>query len=99
MKGFKRVAAVLIAVLVLICFVSAVNRLEQGQQEEGIRQLELAVRRTAAACYAVEGFYPPSVSYMQQHYGLQYNEELYVIRYDIFASNLMPDITVLEKLP
>ena len=34
---------------------------------------------------------------MQNHYGLQYDAQKYQIHYEIFASNLMPDITVIEK--
>lgn len=87
----------LAAVLILLCFWQGVSRLEADRRAEGKQQLEAALRRTAAACYAQEGFYPPTVDYMQDHYGLQYNEEEYTVRYEIFASNLMPDITVLEK--
>jgi len=59
-------------------------------------QLELAVRRSAVACYAAEGIYPPTLDYLVEHYGVQI-EDQYIVYYDIFASNLMPDITVLEK--
>lgn len=83
----------------LLCFLLAVSRLECGRQTEGKQQLEDALRRTAVSCYALEGFYPPSVDYMMKHYNLQYNEDVYTIRYVVIASNLMPDITVLEKQP
>ena len=81
------------AVVVLV----ATGNLEQGRQEEDIRQLEQVLQRTAVACYAVEGVYPPDVAYMQQHYGLHYDESRYFVHYDRFASNLMPDITVMDK--
>ena len=55
------------------------------------------MRQTALACYAAEGVYPPDVAYMQEHYGLQYDESRYAVSYEIYASNLMPDITVLDK--
>ena len=58
-----------------------------------------ALRRTAVSCYACEGAYPPDVAYMQEHYGLQYDSAAYTVRYELFASNLMPDITVLENVP
>lgn len=83
--------------MVLLCFLLAVSRLDRGRQAEGKQQLEDALRRTAVSCYALEGFYPPSVDYMREHYALQYDEETYIVRYEVFASNLMPDITVLEK--
>jgi hypothetical protein len=49
------------------------------------------------ACYAAEGVYPPDLDYLKEHYGLQINEERYTVFYEIFAENLMPAITVLEK--
>ena len=60
-------------------------------------QLEEAVRRSAVACYAAEGAYPPDVEYLEEHYGLQVDRERYAVKYEVIASNLMPDITVLEK--
>lgn len=98
MKPMKK-RGILLALAVLICFLIAVSRLEQGREEQGRQQLEEALRRTAVACYASEGFYPPNVDYMVQHYGLQYDEDAYRVHYEIFASNLMPDITVVERQP
>ena len=91
--------SIVLAVVVLLCFLLAVSRLQQGADAEGRQQLEEAVRRTAVACYAAEGFYPPNVDYMVQHYGLQYDEDTYRVHYEIFASNLMPEITVVERQP
>lgn len=90
---------IFVLLLVAVCFFAAVSRLETQHQTLGKQQLEQALRRTAVSCYASEGFYPPSVEYMQTHYGLRFEEENYVIRYERFASNLMPDITVLERSP
>jgi len=90
---------ILIFLAAAVCFLMAVTRLESRHQALGKQQLEQTLRRTAVRCYASEGFYPPSVEYMQRRYGLQFEEDLYVIRYERFASNLMPDITVLERSP
>lgn len=89
--------SILLILAVLLCFVLAVSRIEQGSRTQGRQQLEAALRRAAVACYASEGFYPPDVAYMTQHYGLQYDEHTYQVHYEIFASNLMPEITVLER--
>ena len=78
----KTIFALLLAALALVF---SLNRLEDS------------VRRTAVTCYAAEGFYPPSVDYMEENWGLQYEKDRYVVRYEVFASNLMPQITVLEK--
>ena len=49
------------------------------------------------ACYAAEGIYPPDISYLEEHYGIQIDKDRFAVYYDVFASNLMPDITVIEK--
>lgn len=81
----------------LVAVLIAVGNLEQGRQAEDIRQLEQALQRTAAACYGVEGVYPPDVAYMQEHYGLIYDENRYTVHYDLVASNMMPNIDVMVK--
>ena len=86
-----------VTALFLLSFITTLSNLSGAQDQESQRQLEDSLRRAAVACYAIEGIYPPSVEYMEQHYGLQIDRERYVIYYDIFGSNLMPDITVLEK--
>ena len=85
--------------LLLMGFASAVNGLDRDSREESKRQLEEALRRGCVACYAAEGIYPPDLDYLKEHYGIQEDEETYVVYYDIFAENLMPDITVLEVEP
>ena len=86
----------LAAVAVLLVFSAALNNLSRGRLSEGREQLENAVRRAAVACYAAEGIYPPTVEYLEEHYGVQVDRERYTVMYEVFASNLMPDITVLE---
>ena len=93
---FRWLAAAL-AALCLIFFISSLASVDRQQGEEGRQQLETALRRAAVACYAAEGVYPPTVEYLQEHYGVQIEEERYIVFYEIFANNLMPDITVLEK--
>lgn len=82
---------------VLLCFFTGISNLEDGSSGQGRRQLEESIRRTAAACYAAEGVYPPTVAYMEEHYGLQVDWDRYAVDYRVFASNLMPDFTVLER--
>lgn len=84
------------AALVLVIFASALDSLTAGRTVEDLERLEEAVRRGCLSCYAAEGRYPPDLEYLTDHYGLQVDEEKYAVIYDVFAPNLMPDITVLE---
>ncbi|MBQ7796634.1 MAG: hypothetical protein IJ374_08770 [Lachnospiraceae bacterium] len=99
MREKNRLTVIVMPVLVLavvLCFLTGLSNLESGHRTEGKAQLEDALRRTAVSCYAAEGVYPPSLEYMQEHYGIRFDEERYMVDYQVIASNLMPDITVLE---
>ena len=63
-------------------------------EEEGASTLQDAVTRACVQCYAIEGRYPPSVQYLEERYGIQIDEERYAVFYSGFASNVMPEITV-----
>lgn len=67
------------------------------QRQEAKRLAEESILRGVITCYALEGFYPPSYAYLEENYGVHVNEEQFDVFYDIFASNIMPDITVVEK--
>ena len=100
MKRAGRFRAALLlstALIVLLLFLGAVSNLQEGRREEGRQQLEEAVRRNAVACYAAEGVYPPNLEYLEAHYGLQIDRQRYTVVYEVFASNLMPDVTVLSN--
>lgn len=100
MRERRRPGLILLPVAVaavLLLFLTGLSNLDRDRAEEGRQQLEQAIRRGAAACYAAEGIYPPDVEYLEEHYGLQIDEERYAVFYEVFASNLMPDITVLER--
>ena len=85
------------ALAILICFLTGLSNLSRGQADEDKRRLEEVLRRAAVACYAAEGIYPPDLAYLEEHYGIQINEERYMVTYDALAENLMPDITVLDR--
>lgn len=89
--------AVVLILCAVILVLTATANLEQGRQTEDIRQLEQALQRTAVACYAVEGVYPPDVAYMRTNYGLTYDESRYTVHYELTASNFMPKITVMVR--
>ena len=99
MKHRRSMTGILLAVLIfaaIFWFQTAVFNLNADRKAEGKIRLEDVLRRTAVSCYAAEGVYPPSLEYMIEHYGIRFDEEVYRVDYRVIASNLMPDITVLE---
>jgi hypothetical protein len=83
-----------IAVMGIIVF--ALRQTEESSRAEAMRILEDSIRRAVVTCYAVEGRYPESIAYVEEHYGIHIDWDRFVVHYEIFASNLMPDIMVIE---
>ena len=100
-KFFRKTATSLLVplgiTLVLLAFLTAVTNFNQEQTTEGRKQLEDAITKAAVSCYATEGFYPPNLEYLEEHYGVRINGQNFTVRYTAVADNIMPDITVLEK--
>ena len=59
--------------------------------------LRQAVLEAAVQCYAVEGRYPESLDRLEREYGVQINHDRYIVTYDVFATNQLPDVQVLQK--
>ena len=87
-------SAVLLAA-VLAIFLICVRAVSGRTEDEELSILENAIRRASVQCYSIEGRYPPSVEYLEEHYGIVVDSDKYAVFYDGFASNLMPDITVI----
>ena len=87
----------LIAPVVLIIFVLSLSRIGNSAVIRQRESLETALNRDIIHCYAVEGFYPPSLSYIEEHYGLTYNHDLFFVDYQPIGSNRRPDITIIVR--
>lgn len=98
-RSFAR--GLIISIIVFLVLIYAGASLFRGvgaaSDEAQIELVRGAVRRSAITCYAVEGAYPMTLDYLKEHYGLVYDEENFFVRYDAFASNILPDIQVTEK--
>lgn len=89
-------AGLIIIIAVALFFGASLGNLERSGDEAQRQQLEESIRRAAVACYASEGYYPPDLEYIKEHYGLRPDEERYAVFYEVYAENMMPDITVVS---
>ncbi|PNV62680.1 hypothetical protein C0033_06510 [Clostridium sp. chh4-2] len=87
-------SAVLFAA-VLCIFWLGVSFFSAKADEKGADTLRRGISRASVQCYAIEGRYPPSVAYLEENYGIQIDESRYNVFYSGFASNIMPEITVI----
>ena len=84
------------ALTVMLCS-CAPSESESAQMAESADAVKTAIMEKALQCYVIEGSYPSDIEYLEENYGLQVNTRDYYIRYDIFASNIAPQITVTGK--
>ena len=84
-------------VLILSFMVLSLQALQQKTSENEKESLEKAMRRGIMECYALEGHYPSDLNDLIDHYHIIYNKDKYDIHYEIIASNILPNITIIEK--
>ncbi len=83
--------------VILVMAVMLVNHIGNAHETKETEIVRDAVKNAALTCYAVEGAYPDNVEYLREHYRLAYDEDRYLITYEAFASNMIPDIWVTEQ--
>ncbi|MBR3106010.1 MAG: hypothetical protein IKH30_02355 [Clostridia bacterium] len=93
----KDIIKVVAIVVVLALAVLLVNRIDTAHETAETEIVQDAVKNAAITCYAVEGAYPDDVSYLRENYRLAYDEDRYLVTYEAFASNMIPDIYVTER--
>ena len=90
---------ILFSVAIICMIIFGLQQTEQSSRTEGLRILEDSIRRAVIVCYAVEGRYPDSLEHIENNYGIYIDRSKYTVYYSIFASNLLPEITVVELAP
>lgn len=90
-------AVILLAVLLAIAVGPAIRKASADLDAQSAVSVKDAVLRSAVQCYAVEGAYPNSLAYLEDHYGLVINHERYIVSYQAFASNVAPNVRVLVR--
>ena len=80
--------------VVVAMFNMGVNHLTQANEEEALEAARTAITRAAVQFYALEGRYPPTLEYLVDRFGLQLDEDRFVIHYNAYMSNVMPQIVV-----
>jgi len=94
-RDTKGVAFTLVILAVVVYFFFAgVNGASDKADSSSAATLEKAIKRAAVQCYAIEGFYPPDVSYLADHYGVIVDSK-YIVEYEAFSGNNLPNIKVL----
>ena len=86
--------AVAVFLLFFAVFLAGVQSVSAVSEEKEMENIENAVVQSAVFCYGTEGAYPESLAYLREHYGLQYDEDKYIVDYEIVGKNIRPQVRV-----
>lgn len=95
----ENIFAIVLFAAIAVMMVAALRDASGASNAEQLRIAEESVRRAVVSCYAMEGRYPDSYEYLKENYGVCVDEQKFVVRYEVFGSNIMPEITILEVDP
>lgn len=104
LKGKKRPLFLKVIAIPIITFLGILSILILGVQkmnalgdEQELKLTQAALKKAIIQCYAIEGFYPAELSYLEDNYYIRVDHDKYNIYYDCFSSNIMPEFDVYEK--
>ena len=83
----------LVMIFVIVGMMGVSNNSKKQEVEEVTRQ----INKSISLCYAIEGMYPNDLEYLENNYGLDIDDEKYIIHYKLFASNIQPEVMVYNK--
>lgn len=89
--------SVILFAATIILFVYGVSAVSNSSVVNDKEILTEAIEHDIIHCYCVEGMYPPSIRYMQEHYGLTYDSDKYIVDYEYIGANIMPRFMIIPK--
>ena len=93
--------SILIAVLIIttVGVITALTIEDFGScyTENRVDDVRDTVVSYVSQCYALEGAYPADLQYLEANYGLQLDSDKYIYHYEMFATNIFPDVQVFAK--
>ena len=88
--------AVIMLLAVIVWSIYGVNNAENIQSKQEKTELENSINKTITLCSSIEGCYPPNIQYLIDNYNLKVDSSKYVVHYEVFASNIAPEVEVFD---
>ena len=88
---------IVLFILFIAIFLIGVRFMNNGNDDRQLQALTSAIERDVMHCYALEGFYPPSLDYIESHYGLTYDKDAYIVDYQPIGNNIYPNYTIRRR--
>lgn len=96
-KKISIAGRIVVIAIIIGLFIVGSNYFLNSQYLDSESRISDAIYRDMIHCYSIEGYYPPSVEYMEEHFGLIYDKEKYYIEYSIIGDSIMPTFEITER--
>ena len=98
--GKRKINGTLINIIlfgvIIIVFMAAIRYTAGNTMNRQEEVLNRALERDIVQCYAENGYYPPSLDYIKEHYGLIYDEGSFFVDYTPVGGNIYPGYRVMR---
>ena len=91
------IPSILIFAAVVIMVLNGFKGAGETVTDEGIKTAEESIKRAIITCYSIESRYPDSYDYLAKYYGISVDLDQYAVHYEVFASNIRPNVTVVRR--
>ena len=94
--GIVRIFLPLMTFAVVFVFVMmGIRSMDDTMNGQEMKRLEDSIIKSSVQCYALEGHYPESLQYLKDNYGVTYDEDQYMVDYQIYGANMLPNIKIM----
>lgn len=96
----RLIAALFILATMAVLVASIVPLLDSTWTRTGqwrAQTIQTGINRALSQCYALEGEYPPTLSYLVENYNITLDEAHYFYWYQYNGGNLRPEVWVVER--
>lgn len=84
------------SVIFIVMLTSSIIKSTESYKENELETIEANIRKALVTCYVTEGYYPSSLDYLKDSYGLTISSKVNVF-YQATGSNIFPDFMVAYK--
>lgn len=88
------ILSVFIFIVVAGLLYGQIKNMSDEVQQSDADMLKAALENAVITCYAIEGSYPESLEYIEEHYGVKIDREKYFVDYENNLINMRPKISV-----
>lgn len=88
------ILSIFIFIIVAGLLYGQIKNMSDEVNQSDVDMLKDALENAVITCYAIEGSYPESLEYIEEHYGVKIDREKYFVDYENNLINMKPQISV-----